>query len=48
MKPLLAALFLILLALPENAQSSGDAIAARERGDYRTAMLFRHGYGAQY
>ena len=38
MKTLLAAVFLIVLALPANAQKSADAIAAWERGDYRTAF----------
>ena len=38
MKLLLVAVFLVLLALPANAQGPGDAIAAWERGDYRTAF----------
>lgn len=38
MKPLLAAVFMVLLVLPANAQSPADAIAAWERGDYRRAF----------
>jgi TPR repeat protein len=38
MKTLLAVLLLILLALPVHAQNADEAIAAWERGDYRTAL----------
>ncbi len=38
MKTLLAAVFLILSTLPAHAQDAENAIAAWERGDYRTAF----------